>query len=71
MMDKDRRKMANGGGETHVKNSHRLIAASCLVGTHFSPLLPHYSLQTSVSPMTSVEQENLRTSKVPTPEATR
>lgn len=58
MMDKDRRKMANGGGERQVINSNRLIVASCLVGTHFSPLLSHYSLQTSVSPMTTVKPKN-------------
>lgn len=35
-MGKDGRKMTDGE-ERHVINSHRLIVASSLVGTHFSP----------------------------------
>lgn len=61
-MDKDGRKMTDGK-EKLVINSNKLIVASSLVGTYFSSPLS-YALKTTASPMTTVGQENFRTSSV-------
>lgn len=46
--------------------SDRLVGVNSLVGTHFPTSPPHYSLQTSTSPMTTRELENVIISEMPT-----